>query len=379
MKKPVSLYLHIPFCRDKCVYCDFHSFPCHQGTMGEYMEGLKKEILLYEPILREYHIPTIFFGGGTPSLLGITEVKEILDSLQEHFFIDGDAEISLEGNPESLTPEKLKGYKYAGVNRLSIGMQSHLPTLLKALGRLHTKEDFLRACHSAETAGFENISVDVMFGLPDQTMEDFKGTLEFINSLDIQHISAYGLIVSEETPLYDKIQRGEISKPDEDLEGDMYEMLVNDMTDRGWDHYEISNFAKDGHQCRHNRVYWENQEYIGLGLGAHSSFNDERFSNHEEMNAYLSSVKQGEIPVAERERIATEERLRESLILGLRMMEGIQMKDIENRHQASLSPEMIRELQRNVRKGLLEEFPGGYRLTKQGLYLSNSVFRDLIG
>ena len=297
-----GIYLHIPFCVRKCAYCDFVSFA--EGCVPEgYVEALLTEL---ELVARGGGYPaafdTVFFGGGTPSLLSGAQMKTILDALRVHFAIRADAEISMECNPGTVSPEKLAAYRAAGINRLSIGLQSTHDVLLNEIGRIHHFAQFLETHSSARAAGFDNINVDLMHGLPNQTLEQYLDSLKTVCDLGVQHISAYSLILEEHTPLYFRVEKGEVALPDEDLVADMQDAGIEYLEQRGYHRYEISNFAQDGFECRHNRNYWDNGEYLGFGIAAHAAVRQgrwTRFANVDSLDEYYRLLARGKRPLAE--------------------------------------------------------------------------------
>ena len=273
-----GIYLHIPFCVRKCAYCDFVSFP-ESRVPEAYVDALTAEIAL---VAREGDYPatfdTVFFGGGTPSLLSGEQMRRIMDALCANFDIRSDAERSMEMNPGTVTPEKLNAYRAAGINRLSIGLQSTHDALLQSIGRIHSFAQFQDTYSSAREAGFSNINVDVMHGLPGQTLAQYLDTLKTVCDLGVQHISAYSLILEEHTPLYDRVGSGAVVRPDEDLVADMQDAGIDLLESSGYRRYEISNFALDGFACRHNLNYWRNGEYLGFGVAAHAAVRQKRWT-----------------------------------------------------------------------------------------------------
>ncbi len=378
--KKLSIYIHIPFCKKKCHYCDFRSFQnCGTAEIEEYMKDLIKEIDLYRELGNTYLIDTLFIGGGTPSMVSSEAIGKVMEKLRSVFSFSEYPEISIEGNPDTLSYEKMAHYYDLGIHRLSMGLQSDDKELLKTIGRIHSYEDFLNSYENARKIGFRDLNVDLMFGLPGQSLETFQRTLTKVTTLEVPHISAYGLIINEETELARRIDMGMVPTPDEDTEVDMYDRLRESLYEKGYQHYEISNFAKPGFQCRHNRTYWENGEYLGLGLGAHSSMGNLRFFNEEDLGDYHKKLQAGEKPVAGEEVISNKERLKESLMLGLRLIEGVDLTLLEKRHKTLVDNHIMESLRAFMGKGLLETHQGRIRLTAKGYYLSNSVFREIIG
>ena len=293
--RPLSLYIHIPFCKEKCAYCDFLSFGGQSGeNRRQYIEALCKEIKAYEEMAKEYCVQTIFIGGGTPSYIELSLMEQVMDKIKEVFVIDEDVEITIEGNPDSLTEDKLAGYRKMGINRLSIGLQSADDEMLKILGRVHTFDQFLIAYDNARKAGFTNINVDLMSGLPGEDKETYLHTLDTVLNLCPEHISAYSLIVEDETPLAED-EELLARLPSEEDDRELYTETGNRLLSKGYTRYEISNYAREGYECRHNIVYWTGGEYLGLGLGASSYLKIEsgdghkklRFHDVETMKEYL--------------------------------------------------------------------------------------------
>ncbi|MBQ1818213.1 MAG: radical SAM family heme chaperone HemW [Clostridia bacterium] len=321
-----GLYIHIPFCKKKCRYCDFISFPdfAHEDL---YFVALISEMRRYAPLMRGRAFDTVFFGGGTPTALKPGRIAALLDEVRKCFDISPDAEITCEANPESATEEKLRELYSAGVNRLSIGLQSASDAELSAIGRIHTREDFLRAAEAARKVGFTNINADVMHGLPGQTQESYIGSLRLVSELDLTHISSYALILEEGTPLFDDVNAGRVTLPDPDDTADMEDAGFEFLAQKGYARYEISNFAKPGFACRHNLNYWDNGEYLGLGLNSHSALRLKgdwtRFRNTDRLDEYINELGEGKLPVRDTRKIERDEEMFESVMLGLRKIEGI--------------------------------------------------------
>ena len=329
-----GLYIHIPFCRRKCRYCDFVSFPDLKYE-DLYFIALVEEMRLYSPLMKGRTFDTVFIGGGTPTVLKSGRAEAILNAARGFFSISSEAEITCEANPESATEEKLQELRRAGVNRLSIGLQSSDDSLLCTIGRVHTYEDFLRAFHFARSSGFENINVDVMHGLPCQSSEAYLDTLEKVCGLGAEHISSYALILEENTSLYDDIADGKLTLPDPDEVADMEDAGFELLKRNGYQRYEISNFAVPGRECRHNLNYWDNGEYLGVGLNSHSALhiNGEwvRFSNTKDLAEYIDKLGKSSLPVENTEKIEKSEEMFETIMLGLRKCGGISRKAFEER------------------------------------------------
>lgn len=374
----IALYLHIPFCQKKCYYCDFNSYSGKEYLIKDYIKALKEEIIIYKPILDNYKISTVFFGGGTPSILEGHQIAGLIDSIGDHYKLENDAEISMEANPGTLNYKKLKQYYTGGVNRLSIGLQACQNNLLQTLGRIHTFEDYLKNLEEARWAGFTNINTDLMFSLPNQKQNHWEECLERIVNLNIPHISAYSLIVEEDTPFDDWVEDKVIALPNEDIQVEMYHYTIKYLEAKGYLYYEISNFARPGFQCKHNLVYWHNKPYIGLGLGAHSYFNNKRFNNVNRIEEYITLIKNKTRPIEDEINVTVRDEISETMFLGLRLTEGISIGEFTRRF--NLSPLEVYEKQINkfVEQGLLECSKTHIKLTQRGIDLSNIVFQEFL-
>lgn len=377
-----GIYIHIPFCAAKCRYCDFVSFADPAGREA-YIRALCGEMALCAAAgpWREYD--TVFLGGGTPSVLPEGEIARVLEALFGAFSIAPGAEISIEANPGTLDPQKLCEYREAGVNRLSIGLQSAQNQLLRNLGRIHTYEDFLESFGLAREAGFSNINVDIMYGLPEQALEDYLSTIEALAALSPEHISAYSLILEENTPLYMDVNGGAQSLPDEDAAYDMHRAGIELLAKRGYRRYEISNYAKPGFESRHNLNYWNNGEYLGLGLNAHGAMRVDgkwlRFENTASLGVYLERAARGERPLTgEQKEISPAEEMFETVMLGLRKTEGIRDETFRARFQKSMSEVFPEALRRLNAKGWLVSEGGFYRLTDEGLDFQNLALLEMM-
>ncbi|MEI6858104.1 radical SAM family heme chaperone HemW [Psychrilyobacter sp.] len=359
-----AIYIHIPFCVKKCGYCDFLSFSCEEKSKadrGEYVEKLIEEIKLY-PLLK---YDTVYFGGGTPSLLEVEEIEKILGELT----IGEGAEITLEVNPQTVDIEKLEKLKKIGINRLSIGIQSFNDEKLKILGRIHSKEMALNTYNDARKAGFANISIDLIFATPDQTIEELEKDLDIVERLSPEHISIYSLIWEEGTKFMDLLDSGKLNPLDNDLEAKMYELIINRLKKIGYLHYEISNFAKEGYEGRHNSKYWKNVEYIGVGLGASGYYKGIRYKNEVKLSDYYKKIDIARNPIMEEELVSDKDRLENYYILGLRLLnEGIETKN-------NIYMEKIRKL---YKKGYLKIEEDRYKLTSKGLMFANDVFVEIM-
>lgn len=380
----MELYFHIPFCVRKCFYCDFLSAPADGQTKAAYMEALRRETALRAEEYRCDSVTSVFIGGGTPSAVKAEEIAALLSTVRQYYPLAEDAEITIEVNPGTVTAEKLEVYRAAGINRLSIGLQSADDRELAAIGRIHTWQQFLDTYGLAVGAGYRNINIDVMSTLPGQTLESYRSTLKKILALNPQpaHISAYSLILEEGTAFWDMSQRGELTLPDEDADRQMYSETKRILAEAGYSRYEISNYAKPGHACRHNCGYWRRDEYAGFGIGAASLVRESRFRNGDSLTAYLRD------PVGCREELqvlSPQEQMEEFMFLGLRMTEGVSERDFEDRFGQRLADIYGGVIQANLRDGLLEwqcgEERGSARrlaLTERGLDISNYVMEQFL-
>ncbi|MGL4308660.1 MAG: radical SAM family heme chaperone HemW [Cetobacterium sp.] len=355
-----GIYIHIPFCLNKCNYCDFLSFKSKDIDRKKYVEYLKKEIKLYP----QYEYNSVYFGGGTPSLLEPKDIKEILDLL----IIKDEAEVTIEVNPKTVDYDKFKGYKKAGINRVSIGIQSFDREKLKVLGRMHNEEEGKKAYEEARRAGFKNISLDLMFSLPNQKLSEVRSDLKELFKLKPEHFSIYSLIWEEGTNFFEKLKRGEMKETDNDLEADMYNEIIEAAKKEGYIHYEISNFSLPGREAIHNSSYWRNEEYLGIGLGASGYCDGIRYKNQVKFKDYYDNIDNGEKPILESEIIDEEAKNIYKYILGLRLLE-----------EGVLPEKKFIEICKKLEKiGLLEKKAERYILTKQGIFLANDVFDEFV-
>jgi oxygen-independent coproporphyrinogen-3 oxidase len=378
-----SLYLHIPFCHTRCYYCDFNTYAGLLPLREPYVRALLTEIELAGKMAQlpdgsPRRSRTIFFGGGTPSLLTVSQIKRLLQACFTSFAVDAEAEITLEANPGTLSQEQLIGLRAAGVNRLSMGSQSFDPDLLKALGRIHTPEEITQAVTYARAAGFSSINLDFMFGLPDQTMQHWRDTLQRALDLRPEHFSLYSLIIEEGTPFYTWAHDGRITPGDEDLCADMYEYADELLQQAGYINYEISNWALPGHHSRHNLTYWQNLPYIGMGAGAYSYFAGRRFSNERDPQTYTRILKTQRIPEVESETVERSQEMSETAFLALRTALGLHLPTFEQRFSLPFSQFVGDRLRIVEEAGLLEHQDGWLRLSKRGRLLGNEVFLRLL-
>lgn len=380
--RELELYLHIPFCVRKCAYCDFLSFPAGKQERTEYVEALKTEIASF-PYKKEYRVSSVFFGGGTPSLLSGEQIAGLMETLCENFCFEETPEISLECNPGTADEAKLRLLHEAGVNRLSFGLQSADNRELALLGRIHTREAFLRTYEAARKVGFQNVNVDLMSALPGQTVASWERTLREVLALKPEHLSAYSLIIEEGTPFFgmyheddERRERGEQPRflPSEEDERRMYELTEAMLAEAGMHRYEISNYALPGYECRHNIGYWRGTEYAGFGLGASSLLRHVRYRNPANMQSYLS----GDFSEREKEVLDTEDQMEEFMFLGLRMIEGISESEFAARFGKTVDEVYAGELEKLVRQRLLTRKGGRIALTEKGIDLSNVVMAEFL-
>lgn len=404
----LEIYVHIPFCAKKCDYCDFLSMRGDSVTKREYVSALINEIKLSKDKMEGYLVDTIFIGGGTPSILEGKYIGEIMDAIRQNCVVDENAEITIECNPGTLDKYKLKYYKDSGINRISIGLQSANDDELMAIGRIHNFDKFLESYKLAREAGFSNINVDIMSALPGQSIESYRETLKKVTDLNPEHISAYSLIVEEETPLYDRVEAAENAGysilPDEDTEREMYYETGKFLKDSGYMRYEISNYSKVGYECRHNIGYWKRKDYLGFGLGAASLYKNTRYSNIIDLNQYISvmsgdnleenenfwgetiyqddiwdiqedplTVIQGKI-----QKLSNKDMMEEFMFLGLRMMEGISVDEFEEKYGRKFETVYGNVADKLISQGLLKKNDNRIMLTDRGIDVSNYAMSEFL-
>lgn len=379
MKKELELYLHIPFCVSKCKYCDFLSAPSAEEQRQIYVERLCRRIRYWSDVIHNYgyEIVSIFVGGGTPSILTEAQITQVFEAVHESFPIREDAEITLEMNPGTDVKDKLPVYRELGINRLSMGLQSADNEELKCLGRIHTYEDFRQVYQWAREAGFTNINVDLMSAIPGQTLESYEDTLRKVADLEPEHISAYSLIIEEGTPFYERYGEGRHAEelPDEDIERQMYVRTGEILEDYGYHRYEISNYAKDGYECRHNLGYWDRKEYLGLGAGASSLMDHIRWKEPDHIGPSTGLV------LEEREdftRLRRKDEMEEFMFLGLRKINGVSEYDFYKSFRVSMDEIYKESIENLIKEGLLVREEDRIRLTDQGIDLSNYALSQFL-
>lgn len=371
--KELGLYIHIPFCKRKCGYCDFISYSNKNDFIEKYIKELKQEINNRAESVSKYEITTIYIGGGTPSYIDSKYIVEILKTIKQKYKLDKNVEITIELNPGTVTKKKLQDYIDAGINRISIGLQETNNKLLQTIGRIHTYEEFVNMYYLAREIEFNNINVDLMIGLPNQTLEDVKTSLEKITKLNPEHISVYSLIVEDGTPIKEKIESGKLKLPEEELERKEYWLVKNTLQKCGYKHYEISNFSKIGYESKHNLNCWEQKEYLGFGVSAHSYLNKKRFSNAEKLEEYLLK---GKPIIHEIQNI--EDQKKEYMLLGLRKIDGIEISKFKNKFVCNPVMEFKNELNKLVEQNLIEVDLNNIKLTDKGIDLANIVWEEFI-
>ena len=387
--KDIGIYVHIPFCKHKCYYCDFISYANKESLVERYINVLIREItdvatgnrLDYENGIDElFNVNTIYIGGGTPSFIESKYIVNIISTIKEYFKINENAEITLEVNPGTVNENKLKDYFNAGVNRLSIGLQATNDSLLKEIGRIHTYEEFLNTYKLARKIGFKNINADLMIGLPKQTIEDVEKAVNDLIKLGLEHISVYSLILEEGTVLEEQIRSGKLKLPEDEKEREMYWKVKNILEANGYIHYEISNFAKKGYESQHNLDCWRQKEYVGFGVAAHSYTNDVRYSNIENLEEYIENYENDKLEETFifNEKLTHNMKVKEYMMLGLRKLNGVSIQEFKEKFAANPIYVFKNELEKLVNEDLLE-IDGDYiRLTKRGLDLANLVWEEFV-
>lgn len=376
----ISLYVHVPFCLRKCAYCDFVSYPLEEEAARRYRDCLLKEMALYaaELVPPEREVATVYLGGGTPTCLPAGLLEDILEGLHRHFDWPAGIEATVEANPGTVEAAKLKVLREAGINRLSLGLQSCQDRYLDLLGRPHSFRQAVEAALLAREAGFNNLNMDLIFALPGQTLSEWRRCLEEVLALAPEHISTYSLEVAEGTPLARKIQEGELAPCGEEAELAMYLEAISFLKENGYEHYEISNFARPGFRCRHNLTYWEHRPYIGLGPAAHSFLGNKRRANLSSLEEYCARLEAGELPAGEEEELSAEALMGEAMFLGLRLLEGVSLEGFARRFGKNPLEVFGTQIAFLCRQGLLEINSGYLRLTSRGLLLANMVFGEFI-
>lgn len=378
MRNDLGLYLHIPFCMKKCGYCDFLSWKGTEEEQEIYVQSLIREIGSYEEFAKNYKVSTVFVGGGTPSILTGEQMERIFDAISKVFWLEKRPEITLEMNPGTVTVEKLKAYKRAGVNRLSMGLQSVKNENLKMLGRVHTYEEFLHSYELARQEKFDNISIDLISSLPGQTLESWEEELRQAIDLNPEHVSVYQLILEEGTPFYEKYANHPELLPTEEISRDIYLLTGKLLKEAGYEQYEISNYAKPGNESRHNLKYWERKDYLGLGLGAASMVRNIRMSNTRDMKTYLERCEQPKTMREDVEFLEEPRQMEEFMFLGLRKTRGVSRKEFRRIFGQELDMVYEKALYKCLENGLLKEHKDRIFLSEEGMLLSNLVMSEFL-
>lgn len=382
-KKRLGLYVHIPFCKSKCAYCDFNSFvPGSSEIMTRYVSSLLSHMEVYRDGTRDYRVDTVFIGGGTPTALPPEELTRLIKGIHRSFDISKNAEFTIEANPATVTPKQLRMLRRLGVNRISFGLQSADNRELRALSRIHTRAQFLESYKMAREAKFDNINIDLMYGIPYQTYDSLIKTLSFVTRLGPEHISMYNLKIEPGTPFFENRREVTAVCADEDTEYAMYTSAIDFLASRGYEQYEISNFAKRGYSCAHNLKYWNCEEYLGFGVSAHSYFNGNRFSFISNIGQYIDAVENIDSDIcltAENEQLQERERMGEYIMLRLRLNDGIDPHEFASKFGASFEASYGIKLQRYIKTGFVtRRRSGAYALTPAGMLISNHILSDIL-
>jgi putative oxygen-independent coproporphyrinogen III oxidase len=375
---PEAVYIHIPFCTNKCYYCDFNSYVLKGQPVESYLHAMEKEMELTVEVDPPAMIRTVFVGGGTPTVLTPGQMEQFLGLVQRYFpNRDAEFEFTMEANPGTTDLDKLKVMKAGGVNRISFGVQSFNNQLLSRIGRIHSTDDVYLSIENARKAGFDNISIDLMYGLPDQTLDMLEDSISAALALELQHYSIYGLKVEENTLFHTLYEKGKLPLPEEEIETNMYMRIMERLKQAGYVHYEISNYAKPGKESRHNTVYWKNESYYGIGAGAHGYVKGVRHVNVKGVQAYIEAVQAG-LPRVETTPVSREEAQEDFMMVGLRLLQGVKREDYYRQFGEQIEEAFAGEIEKLVGKGLLEATSDGYRLTHQGIFLGNEVFAEFL-
>ncbi|MDG3131856.1 radical SAM family heme chaperone HemW [Streptococcus suis] len=372
--KPTSAYIHIPFCTQICYYCDFSKVFIQNQPVDEYLEALMTEVVFYNPPA----LRTLYIGGGTPSALSATQLDYLLTNLETNLDLSKLEEFTIEANPGDLTADKIEVLKRSKCNRVSLGVQTFDDRMLKKIGRSHNQAQIYETITALKQAGFHNISIDLIYALPDQTMEQVVDNVEKALGLEIPHMSLYSLILENHTVFMNRQRRGNLHLPNEDIESEMFEYILRELEDNGFEHYEISNFTKPGYESRHNLMYWDNSEYYGLGAGASGYINGMRYRNRGPIQHYLKSVRENGHSRLHEEYLSKEEQMEEEMFLGLRKKTGVSINRFEEKFSISFEErygQIVRDL---IAEGLLQEEMGWVRMTKKGLFLGDTVAERFI-
>ncbi|MBM5610652.1 radical SAM family heme chaperone HemW [Listeria seeligeri] len=373
-----AVYIHIPFCEHICYYCDFNKVFLEGQPVDEYVDLLIKEMQITAANKQMEPIDTVFVGGGTPTTLNEAQIAKLCTAIQEIFPMKEEVEFSFEANPGDLSVAKVQTMKDYGVNRISMGVQSFNNDLLKKIGRIHTVKDVYQSVENMRTVGFENVSIDLIFSLPGQTEADFQDTLNQALGLDLPHYSAYSLIIEPKTIFYNLMQKGKLFLPGQDAEANMYDLLLVEMEKHGRKQYEISNFAKEGFESKHNITYWSNEHYYGFGAGAHGYIGNTRYSNFGPIKKYMEPLQENKLPVFQQKELTLKEKMEEEMFLGLRKVSGVSKAGFQRKFGQDLDVTFQNAIQKTMAKGWLENNEENVALTRNGRFLGNNVFQEFL-
>lgn len=374
----IGIYVHIPFCLHKCSYCDFHSIVADESLINNYLGALHNEISFYQERFPNEIFSTLYIGGGTPSCLNADQLKPLIIHLQDSFQFNAGFEFTIEVNPGTLTSEKISLMAALGVNRISLGAQAFQNSLLKKIGRIHTAADIFHGIELIRNAGIDNINLDLISGLPQQTLTDWKESLRAAIELNPQHLSCYSLMIEQGSEFYRRHLAGELELPSEEIELSMFELTQTYLPQYGYSHYEISNYAKLTAKAQHNLIYWHNQKYLGLGSGAHGYINGIRYANSLKLNYYIDRWQTREPALAYQEFVDNNREADETMMMGLRLLNGIKEDDFRLRFKCSYHELYGKQIKELIKRGLLVEVNGYLRLTKKGISLGNLVFSEFL-
>lgn len=376
MSTPKAVYIHIPFCEQICHYCDFNKVFLKGQPVDEYVSASEKEMKTTVSMFPFHHIETVYIGGGTPTALSAKQLEKLLAAINNTF--SPRDEITIEVNPGNVSDDKLAVLKDAGVNRLSIGVQAFQEGLLQKIGRDHSEKDIYETINRVRSFGFENISIDLMFGLPGQTVAMFEETLSKALELEVPHFSAYSLKVEEKTIFHQLQRKGKLLLPTEDDEVTMYNALIDTLTVNGYNHYEISNFSKPTYESKHNLTYWNNEEYYGIGAGAHGYVYGKRHANVGPIKKYIALINESGRSISEAHLVTDNEKIEEEMFLGLRKLEGVSIEQFKKRYQKSPYDIFGKELEKLIKQGLIKEVNEHISLTRKGIFVANEIFEKFL-
>lgn len=373
-----AAYLHIPFCDHICFYCDFNKVFLEGQPVDEYIDMVIQEMAIMKERHPKEKVETFYIGGGTPTTLTAGQMEKLLMGIQTHFPMEEGAEFTVEANPESISFDKFKVMKEHGVNRISMGVQSFNDAILKKIGRIHTSDQVYDCVKLAQKAGFDNMSIDLIFRLPTQTLADFSETLDRALELDLPHYSVYALILENKTIFYNLMRQGKLPLPSEDEEADMYELVMDRMAKAGREHYEISNYAKPGFQSEHNLAYWRNENYFGFGAGAHGYIDGIRYNNNGPIQHYLEPLREKQSPILYQKELTPMNVIEEELMLGLRTMKGVSRSTFHQKFNEPVEKYYADEIENLINRNLLVLEDDFLRLTQKGKFLGNEVFQKFL-